>query len=192
MMSRLNQTIILFGFLFGSLAAQAVQIKASATQGDVQFEAVGKPSMLKIKGKGEGAVTALKLDQNKLNGEIEFKLETLNSGIGLRDEHMKEKYLHVPAFPKAVLSFKDFTLPATWSLAKPTLTETPFTATLKLHGVEKPVQGTFVIENEKLKSQAHFEIKLSDFGIDIPNYLGVKVADVVKIEVNFYSMDVVK
>ncbi|MFZ3230733.1 MAG: YceI family protein [Pseudobdellovibrio sp.] len=165
-----------------------VEVKSTSANGDVQFEAIGKPSMLKIKGKGEGAVSNLKIDQGKLNGEIHFKLATLDSGIGLRDEHMKAKYLQVKENPEAILIFKDFALPATWSSKNPVLGETEFSGTLKLHGIEKPIKGTFQIEDSKLKSHAYFEIKITDFGIDIPSYLGVKVADLVKISVNFVTM----
>ena len=60
------------------------------------------------------------------------------------------------------------------------------------HGVEKEITGVYNIESGQLKSSAQFEIKLSDFNIDIPVYLGVKVADVVKINVFFDKMNLSK
>jgi len=184
------KAILFFATLLSLVQAFAmIEIKTTPGQGDVQFDAIGKPSMLKIKGKGEGAVAQLQIENSVLNGTLKFKMETLNTGIDLRDEHMKEKYLQVKQYPEATLTFKDFKLPESWTLKSPTVKELTFAATLTLHGVEKPVAGTFVIENQKLAGHANFEIKLSDFNIEIPNYLGVKVADVVKIVVTFTQMD---
>lgn len=180
--------LFLTGTLLISAAFAAIEIKTTSTQGDVQFDAIGKPSMLKIKGKGEGPIASLKIEGDVLNGDLKFNMTTLNSGIDLRDEHMKEKYLQVKEHPQATLTFKDFKMPAGWSLKNPTVKEAAFNGTMKLHGVEKPVTGTFQIDNEKLAGHANFDLNLSDFAIEIPSYLGVKVADTVKVAVNFTEM----
>ncbi len=181
-------TKIFIGFLFISSTLSAATLITSNT-GAVDFEAVGKPSMVKIKGHGEGATSNLILDANKLNGTVSFKLDSLKTGIDMRDAHMKEKYLNTKKNPEAVVSFENLVLPATWSLQKPATTETAFSGKLKLNGIEKPVTGIFSIEDTKLKTTAAFEIKLSDFNIDIPVYLGVKVADIVKVKVAFDKMN---
>lgn len=185
----MKKLLFITAIIFCFFAQAAVEVKTAPSQGDVQFEAIGKPSMVKIKGKGEGAVAALTVDQGKVNGDIRFKLETLNTGIGMRDDHMKEKYLQVKEHPEAVVTFKDVAIPAAWSVKSPVLPETDFKAQMKLHGVEKEISGKLQIENAKLTGRANFEIKLSDFNIDIPTYLGVKVADIVKVSVNFTAMD---
>lgn len=170
--------------------AQALtEIKTVPTAGRIQFEAVGRPSMIKIKGEGEGASSSLQLNQNKISGEFLFKLESLKTGIDLRDEHMKEKYLQIKNNPVARLTFTNFQLPAGWTLQNAALTGAPFRAKLFLHGIEREIAGVFNIESAQLKSSAQFEIQLSDFKIDIPNYLGVKVADSVKINVSFDKMN---
>ena len=184
---------LLAAILLLSQAAQAViEVKTLPVSGMVQFEAIGRPSMIKIKGEGEGAISRLQLNQNKISGEITFSLASLKTGIGLRDEHMKEKYLQVKTHPQAKIRFSDFQLPLSWSLQNPALTTADFRAILSLHGVDREITGTYTIESANLKSSAQFEIKLSDFKIDIPVYLGVKVADVVKINVTFDKMIVAK
>ena len=77
-------------------------------------------------------------------------------------------------------------------MQNPALTTKEFRATLSLHGIAREITGTYTIEGAQLKSNAQFEIKLSDFKIDTPVYLGVKVADVVKINVTFDKMNVIK
>ena len=189
---KMSKQIFLTILLASQLATAAIEVKSTAVNGKVLFEATGRPSMIKIKGEGEGAVSNLQLNQNKISGEIFFKLESLKTGIGLRDEHLKEKYLQVKTNPVARLTIKELVLPAAWSLQNATVVETAFHAILNLHGVEKEITGVYNIESGQLKSSAQFEIKLSDFNIDIPVYLGVKVADVVKINVFFDKMNLSK
>ena len=50
-----------------------------------------------------------------------------------------------------------------------------------MHGKEVPVKGTFSL-NDKKVADAEFKIKLSDYNIEIPDYLGVKVAELVTIK----------
>lgn len=182
--------ISIFGFLVvaGFQAWANLVIKSQPEHGQVEFEAIGKPSMLKIKGFGEGAVADLNVAGQTVNGSIQFNTNSLKTGIDLRDEHMKTKYLHTKDYPQALLKLKDFKLPDAWSVKSPAVEEMPFVGLLSLHGVEKEVKGIFSIGSEKLNGQARFEIKLSDYNVDIPQYLGVKVADIVKVAVKFEQM----
>lgn len=183
----------LIGILLTSQAVHAViEVRSVPVSGKVEFEAIGRPAMLKIKGQGEGAISNLQLNQNKISGEITFNLNSLKTGIGLRDEHMKEKYLQVKNNPVAKLTLSEFQLPSNWTLQNPALSNATFRAKLMLHGIEREISGVYAIESGQFKSSAQFEIRLSDFNIDIPVYLGIKVADVVKINVLFDKMNLAK
>jgi polyisoprenoid-binding protein YceI len=152
-------------------------------KGDVQIEATGRPAMVKIKGKGEGPTGSLKVAGTNVTGDITFTLDSLDTGIDLRNEHMKEKYLETKKHPKATLTLKEVSLPAGWSKEKPQVSETKFKGELELHGEKRPVEGTFeVTGNKELK--AKMELKISDYKIDIPSYLGVTVADTVKVQIS--------
>ncbi len=175
--------IIFLSLLATQTVFAAISIKSQPNKGQIQFEAVGRPSMIKIKGEGSAIASSLVLNQNALTGVVAFSLTSLKTGIDLRDEHMKEKYLEVKTYPHAKIIITNLALPATWSLKNPTVSGLAFKAQLQLHGVTREVAGTFSIEGEQLKTNAEFEIKLSDYNIDIPSYLGVKVADNVKISV---------
>ncbi|KYG70703.1 YceI family protein [Bdellovibrio bacteriovorus] len=178
----MKSIIIIIIALFNLPALAAIEMKSVPSQGSVQFEAIGKPSMMKIKGQAQGPSGILTLADSKVQGEMNFALETLDTGIDLRNEHMKEKYLEVKKYPQAKLIIKDLSLPSSWNPQNAKLQDHPFKGLLHLHGVEKEVEGTLSI-SEKLKTEARFEIKISDFKIDIPSYLGIKVADVVKVQV---------
>lgn len=170
----------------------AIELKTSKSAGQIEFEATGRPSMIKIKGQGEGATSKFILDGNQLKGVVSFNLDSLKTGIELRDQHMKEKYLKTKTNPTALMKIPSVTLPAGWDLQNAEVKDLSFNAILKLNGVEKPVKGILNIGASPLRSQAEFEIKLSDFQIEIPEYLGVKVADTVKIKVALNTIETVK
>jgi hypothetical protein len=50
-----------------------------------------------------------------------------------------------------------------------------------LHGKEQGVKGTYLAKDGKI--DAKFQIKLTDFGIEIPSYLGITVAETVDVQV---------
>jgi polyisoprenoid-binding protein YceI len=162
--------------------AALTEITSTPDKGAVEFEATGRPAMVKIKGHGEGPTSKLVLDGKKVSGELSFKMDTLDTGIGMRTEHMKERYLETAKFPTAVLKITDLTLPDAWTSKTAALKDQAFKGKLTLHGVEKEVSGIVNVSNS-LSAQADFEIKISDFGVAIPTYLGITVADTIKIHV---------
>lgn len=171
------------------VAAMAAVTQLTAKGGSVEALAVGKPTFIKIRGKGEAPAGQMKIDGKKATGSFEFKMATLDTGIEMRNEHMREKYLQVKEFPTAKLEIKELTLKEDFNPAKPKAGEQPFEGQLTMHGQTKPVSGTFTV-GEKRDVGAEFKIKLSDFKVDIPKYLGVTVADEVKIEVKIDEMKI--
>lgn len=107
---------------------------------------------------------------NSVSAEnIVVVLKNVSSGISLRDEHTKNKYLEVSKFPDATL------ISAKGENGKGT-------GVIKIKGIEKPISGTYTIKGNELAAQ--FELKLSDFGIKGIKYMGVGVNDIVKVSVN--------
>ena len=99
---------------------------------------------------------------------VVVKLMNLKTGIALRDKHAKEKYLEVGKFPDAVL------VKAIGQGGKGK-------GRLKIRGIEKDVEGLYVISGSQLN--AEFPIKLSDFGINGIKYMGLGVDDQVKLHI---------
>ncbi len=175
-------------FLLSSGANAAVTKYVFASdKGAIAFHAVGKPSAIKINGTGEGAKGELTLSEDKkLSGVLTLNLKSLSSGIDLRDKHMKEKYLLVEKYPDTQLTVKDLAItPEVAALGQAAEQDLPFIGKLKLKGVEKDVSGTIHIKKtaSSLEVNARFSLKLDDFEIDIPKYLGITVASDVSIEV---------
>jgi polyisoprenoid-binding protein YceI len=115
-----------------------------------------------------------------LDGDLAVDLQTLETGIGLRDEHLRKKYLEVergPAYAQAHLR----------NIRVEKLAgKTPFRAVLMLHGQTKEVTGTADIkpEGDGYRLNASFPVRVSEFGIPEPTYLGVGVKDEVMVRVN--------
>ncbi len=175
------KTCLLFVLMFGSLGHS---VTLEAAKGKTEFLAIGRPSALKISGTGLGPTGDLKFTKDKdqvlLNGQAKVDLASLETGIGMRDRHMKEKYLEVEKFKEATLNFKDAKFAA--SLLK-TGGEVNVPATLTLHGKEKPITVVMKLKasDSKITASSSFALKLSAYGIDIPTFSGITVADEVQI-----------
>lgn len=168
----------------------AVSFKMTKERGATSFLAIGNPSAIRIDGKGEGPqgvfMTQEKGETLLLTGQLKVSLKSYETGIGLRDRHMKEKYLEVGKFEDAVLTVDNIIIPKA-ALAKAGETKISFTGSLDLHGTQKNVIGDFVVKPEVdgIKVNAGFTIKLSDYGIHLPSFAGITVAD--QVEVNATS-----
>ena len=133
-----------------------------------------------------GSVTADPSGSQVFGGSLAVNLRTLDTGIELRNEHLRENYLEVgkgPGFDTATLSEIDL------DKFNPDAPEAKgsFTGLLTLHGVTKPVTGTFDVRQAGagLRVKASFPVDLSDYSIRKPRYLGIGVKDIVQVEVAF-------
>ncbi len=177
---------IVGGLFLSTIAwAKPAQFVFSSAQGSVQFKALGNPSALVITGEGPGPEGQLKItDEKSVEGALDFDLKTLKTGLGLRDRHMRDKYLEVEKFP--VAKFTPTVVP--WkdpSAANQTaVTSAPFTGKLTLHGVEAPVSGTMTTKpaaGGKVDCEFSFKIKMADYKIDTPKFAEITVAETVDV-----------
>ena len=127
--------------------------------------------------------------QGELDGSLAVDLRTLQTGISLRDSHMRENYLEVQkgsGYEQATLT--RIRLDGV-NLAAP-IGKVGFTGVLALHGQEREVTGTADIRKagEGLRVHATFPVKVSDFDIASPTYLGVGVRNEVSVAVTFQAI----
>jgi hypothetical protein len=116
-------------------------------------------------------------------------LATIDTGISLRNQHLREKYLEVAkgrGFDRAVLS--EIHLNA--ADGEGFEGHTGFTGMLLLHGVKHSVEGTAEIHRDGLgrRVRAEFPLVLTDFGITPPEYLGVGVGSRLLVKTQFTAM----
>lgn len=172
--------VILSSFVSPLFAA----VTLTPSDGSTQFLAVGRPSALKINGKGEGPAGSLsfkKAGENfVMSGEAIVDLSSFETGIGMRDRHMKETYLEVEKFKTAKLTLKDVAVPRA-ILEKGG--EVKCKGNLDLHGKQRDVDVVMTLEKKDamVGATSKFTIKLSDFAIAVPKYAGITVADEVTV-----------
>jgi polyisoprenoid-binding protein YceI len=126
-----------------------------------------------------GEVTAAPGDPT-LRGTLQVDLQTLETGIGLRDRHMRDNYLEVKKGPEyAVATLEQIRIEKLDG-------QTTFKGTLLLHGQRKEVTGTAQLKQQdgRVRVDAEFPVRVSEFAIPKPTYLGVGVTDEVKIKVS--------
>jgi polyisoprenoid-binding protein YceI len=128
-----------------------------------------------------------------LTGDLSIDLTTMDTGIALRNQHLRETYLEVgkgKGFDKAVLSGVRLTGADSEAFEG----RTPFTGNLLLHGVSHPVEGSAEIraDAEGRRVRAEFPLVLTDFGVTPPEYLGVGVATKLLVKVQFTAARVGK
>lgn len=170
-------------FLAQTVFAAGKVYKAESNRGAVMFNATAIG--LKFQGKGEGPVGQIQLD-SAVKGDFKFRMETLDTGIGLRNQHMKEKYLEVAKYPNSELKIED----VVGFKADVVEGQYEFKGTLTVHGVAKPVIGQVTVKkvSEALQIKAEFDTKISYFSIPLPAYAGVALKDDVKVSVESQLM----
>ena len=127
----------------------------------------------------------------RLVGDVSVDLSTIDTGIGLRNQHLRENYLEVAkgeGYDKAVLSEIQLAEASGESFDG----TTPFTGTLLLHGVKRPVAGTAEIHSEGLsrRVRAEFPVELTEWAVKTPSYLGVGVGNRLLVKVNLTATPV--
>jgi polyisoprenoid-binding protein YceI len=136
-----------------------------------------------------GEITVDPQNQGELDGALAVDLRTLQTGINLRDTHMRENYLEVQkgaGYEQATLS----QIRLDGVNASGPMGKIGFKGVLSLHGQEHDVSGTADIRKagEALRIQASFPVKVSDFAIASPTYLGVGVRNDLNVSVAFQAI----
>lgn len=119
---------------------------------------------------------------------IVVPISSLTTGIGLRDKHMKEKYLEAGKYPNAELEVQRAALKFP---ADGMLQTADAQATLTLHGQTRPVtiQYTASRTGDLYSVSGTTRINILDFAITQPSYLGVTVKPDVSISIRFQTRD---
>ncbi len=118
-------------------------------------------------------------------GAFVVDLTTLQTGIGLRDLHLRDNYLEVsrgPGYDTAVLDaiVLDAPVPARGQSAV-----LGFNGVLTLHGRGNPVSGRVELasQGDRLDVKVTFPLRIDVYAIARPVYLGVGVTNQVQVSV---------
>ncbi|AKT36109.1 YceI family protein [Chondromyces crocatus] len=171
----------LFASAFTAGAALTAHAKLASTgAATVEFKAVG-PAGLSIVGKSD----EVRVSDTADSVTIVIPLAKLDTGIELRNKHMKEKYLEVGKFPNAKL------IVTKAAIGYPAVGGGEATGQLDLHGQTKPVK--FKYEAKKGGSghavSGSVRVDMTAFGIEKPSYMGLSVKPDVDVAVTFNVVD---
>jgi len=139
---------------------------------------------LTIGGDFEAKTTAMSGDVTPaaggaVKGTLAVDLMKLETGISLRDRHLRNNYLEVQKGPDyavaKLVNLKVEKLPGKGTLR----------GLLTLHGQQREVAGVaeIVPQGAGYRVEASFPVKISEFSIPEPTYLGVGVKDEITIRV---------
>ncbi len=170
--------IILLALSSSAFASLAI------TKSDIKFTATGRPSFIKASGEVPLGDSTFNIGEDFIEGSAIVKLDKLNSGIDLRDEHLKGKYLETQKYPLAKLTISKQKI-------SPTDERQILKAVLELHGQKKEIDLETRIsrDSSQISMENSFEIQLSDFGIELPSFQGVTAANKVKLNVKTQFKD---
>lgn len=174
-------TLVLSGSLFVAANAEG-QFSRTGTP-SVVFTAAG-PAGMKIEGKtGELDVT-----ESNSSVKVSVKLAGLDTGIALRNKHMREKYLETDKFPTADLVVDRASLQSPQDGSDAAASAQ---AQITIHGQTKPVTIRYQAHRtgKAYDVQGTTHVNMNDFGISVPSYLGVTVKPDVDIAVRFSMLD---
>jgi polyisoprenoid-binding protein YceI len=165
-------------------AAPAVVLAAlQASQAAVTFTCTG-PGGLHVQGKGSELQVAEKDGALVLT----VPLAHVTTGIGLRDTHMREKYLEADKYPNAELAVPRAGLkfPSDGESVDATAP-----GTMNIHGTSKPVTFHYkaVRHGATYEVSGDVHLNMNDYGITTPSYLGITVKPPVDVTASFHLVE---
>jgi polyisoprenoid-binding protein YceI len=120
--------------------------------------------------------------------QININVDSLDTGVGLRNKEMRERYLETNKFGTA--SFKSVSVAGPASITANQPADIKVTGDLMLHGVTKrmtiPVR-IVLIPDGRIHATTDFKIHLPDFGISVPHNVLVTVNDEVPVHLDVWA-----
>ncbi len=123
------------------------------------------------------------------NSEIYFEvdLRTIDTGIGLRNRHMRDNYLETDKYPFTFFNGK---------ISETKMNQEKISVMVEgeifIHGIKQKLktQGEIFDFQDGYRITTNFDIKLSDFKIDIPKVMFLKLNEVIKLELEFFMKEI--
>lgn len=178
--------ILLHLTTFGYVSAAPYQLDPAARN---RAEFHSKAILESFVGKAKGITAEFAIDAADLNrakGIVTVDLRTLDTGIDLRNKHMRENHLYTDSFPNAVFVLDSVSGAKPLSGSEPSVLTVH--GTMTIHGASRALttQGTVqtVGDAGAIRIQTEFPLKITDYGIPRPEFLFLKLAEEIKIVVD--------
>ncbi len=125
---------------------------------------------------------------------VDVDLASFDTGLALRDRHMKENHLETDLFPLATFAGGALIQPHADKLMEGRKHSFEVEGEFTLHGVTRPVVLPVEVTLSRADGRSilhitgRFELKLSDYGIARPKFLIMKLNDTQIIEVHLVAL----
>jgi polyisoprenoid-binding protein YceI len=205
MKTKINLTAFLTLLLGLNLFAQTFSVDSKDGRNQASF--ISDAPFEKIIGIASGLDATVMINikdvAQKPMGKVKVPITNIKTGIDLRDEHLRgDMWLNAAKFPDAEFQLTGIKNTTSKELKDSKKVNVTLVGKFSVHGVTKDVEvpATLIYfkESERTKAKApgnlltinaDFNIKLTDYGVQIPSMVVGKVDEEVKISVNFVASD---
>lgn len=182
-MNQLKILLTIASLSYFSTLSQAEAITPQKCK--VSFLTRARPVSISIEGMAKSNCQgSLNVERGKVANSV-FKLSMLDldTGIELRNKHLRDNYLTTKEFPEAKI---EITSAANIDnqLAGKGAAADAFEGTLTLRGMRHSISGTYTIKAGKLV--ANFDVEMEDYGMKRPSFMGVIIVAGIGVKVEMY------
>jgi polyisoprenoid-binding protein YceI len=153
-----------------------------SSDGNIRF--ISKAPFNEFDGKSSNLNGLIDLDKNVLDFYVD--LNTLKTGIGLRDSHMRDKYLETEEYPYAEFTGKIEDIEKIDEKSLKVGIKVTANGKFKIHGISqnREIFGILKLTDQgKISLETNFTVALKDHQIEKPSVLGYELADVQVVEI---------
>lgn len=152
----------------------------------VQF--ISKAPLETISGVGHTVTGDIDVDPgaiSKAKGKIELDVASIRTSVDLRDEHLRsDAWLDAKKYPK--IKFELGKIEGADKLTPNQAVDVKVKGKLTMHGVTREETATAKVRwvpEKGLRVQANFKVKLTDYKIEVPSVVRLKVSDDIELNV---------
>lgn len=155
-----------------------------------RIEFVSKAPMETFGGKTRAVSGSVSLDPaglaDSIDVQVNVDMSTLDTGIDMRNKHMRENHLETEKYPQATFRGGRLSKLSATSLAEGQTVSGIIVGEMELHGVKKPMEAPIDLTLHKgaLHVVSRFKIKLPDYNIARPQFLVMKLDEVQSVTVD--------
>lgn len=177
--------------LIGSCYAEHTDFSVKTTGATQMVQFVSDAPLERIVGRTSDVTGNLSVDLTNLStnasGSIRVNLQTLDTGLSVRNQHMRENHLHTSAYPEAVFTIRSIVSADPANISGGGTATTLLRGDLELHGVKKEYEMLGQINYDHvaglLTARFHWDLQLADHLIPRPEFLFMKLSETQEITV---------
>jgi polyisoprenoid-binding protein YceI len=177
--------------LTGSGLAENTKFSLQATGGKQLVQFVSNAALEKIVGRASEMNGTISLDLRNLTsgatGSVAVDMRTLDTGLSLRNQHMRTNHLNTEEYPFSTFTIKSIVSAEPADIFAGGTANTLLRGTLELRGVAKDYEmlGTMTFDpaSSVLTVKHKFSLFLKDHGMIRPDFLFMKLAEKQEITV---------